>query len=102
MNLLGQFGWFLYLVAHFTEYSFDLNRFSFAILHYFIYFNEKYSIVYMYHIFIRSSVNGHLGSIHVLTVVNSAAVNTGVCISFQIMFFPGHMPRWDCRTILVF
>ena len=44
---------------------------------------EQYSIVYMYHIFIRSSVNGHLGSIHVLTVVNSAAVNTGVHISFS-------------------
>ena len=55
--------------------------------------NEKYSIVYVYHIFIHSSVGGRLGSVHVLAVVNSAAVNTGVCISFQIMFFPGHMPR---------
>ena len=37
MNLLGQFGLFLYLVAHFTEFSFHLSKFSFGILHYFIF-----------------------------------------------------------------
>ena len=36
---------------------------------------------------------GHLGCFHVLAVVNSAAVNTGVHVSFQIMFFSGYMPR---------
>ena len=39
---------------------------------------DKYSIVYMYHIFfIHSSVDSHLGCLHVLVVVNSAAVNMG-------------------------
>ena len=39
---------------------------------------QQYSIVYMYHIFsIPSSVDGHLGWIHVLAVVNSAAINGG-------------------------
>ena len=33
--------------------------------------------------FSHSSVNGHLVCVHVLATVNSAAVNTGVHISFQ-------------------
>ena len=37
---------------------------------------------YMYHIFINSSVDGHLGCLHVLTIVNSAAVNTGMHVTF--------------------
>ena len=32
-------------------------------------------------------VDGHLGSFHVLVVVKSAAVNIGVHVSIQIMFF---------------
>ena len=48
----------------------------------------------MYHIFfIHSSVDGHLGCFHVLAIVNSAAVNTGVHVSFQTMFFSRFMPR---------
>ena len=47
----------------------------------------------MYHIFfIHSSVDGHLGSFHVLAIVNSAAVNIGVHVSFRIMVFSGYMP----------
>ena len=48
----------------------------------------------MYHIFfIYSSVDGRLGCFHVLAIVNSAAVNIGVHVSFQIMVFSGYMPR---------
>ena len=48
----------------------------------------------MYHIFfIHSSVDGHLSCFHVLAVVNSAAMNVGVHVSFQIMFVSGYMPR---------
>ena len=48
----------------------------------FLYMAEQYSIEYMYHIFIYSSVSGHLGCFHVLAIVNSAAMNIGVHVSF--------------------
>ena len=35
--------------------------------------------------FIHSSVNGHLGCFHVLTIVNSATMNLGAHVSFQII-----------------
>ena len=47
----------------------------------------------MYHsFFIHSSVDGHLGFFHVLAVVNSAEINTGVYASFRIMIFSGYKP----------
>ena len=47
----------------------------------------------MYHIFfIHSSVDGHLGCFRVLVIVNSAAMNTGVHMSFRIAVFSGYMP----------
>ena len=50
--------------------------------------------LYIYYIFfIHSSVDGHLGCFHVLAIVNSAAVNIGVHVSFWIMVFSGYMPR---------
>ena len=47
----------------------------------------------MYHIFfIHSSVDGYLGCFHDGAIVNSAAMNIGVPVSFWIMVFSGYMP----------
>ena len=38
-------------------------------------------------------VAGHLGCFHVLTIVNSAAVNNGIHVSFSVLVPSGYMPR---------
>ena len=43
--------------------------------------------------FIHSSVNRHLGCFHVLAIVNSAAMNIGIHVSFSILVSSGYMPR---------
>ena len=61
-----------------------------ALFHSFL-ISELYSIVHIYHIFFIQ----HLGCFHVLAIVNSAAVNIGVHVSFQmrVFAFSGYMPR---------
>ena len=55
---------------------------------------EYYSVVYMYHYFlIHSSVNEHLDCVHVLAIVNSAAMNKLTLVSFSILVSSGYMPR---------
>ena len=47
----------------------------------------------MYHdLFIHSSVDRHLGCFHVLDIVNSAAINIGVFVSFSFIVFSRYMP----------
>ena len=47
----------------------------------------------MYHTFIHSSVEGHLGCFHVFAIVNSDAMNIRVPVSFRITIVSGYMPR---------
>ena len=48
----------------------------------------------MYHnFFIHPFVKGHLGCFHVLAIVNSAAVNNGIHVSFSILVSSGYSPR---------
>jgi len=63
--------------------------------HYFILSNGwiLFHCMYVQHLIIHSFVDGHLGYFHVLAIVNSAAMNTGVYIYFQTLFFSGYMSR---------
>ena len=48
--------------------------------------------VYVPH-FIHSSVNGHPGCFLVLAIVNSAAMNNGIHVSFSVLVSSGYIPR---------
>ena len=83
-----------FFLAYFTLY----NRLQFHPPHWtgsnvFFVMAEYYSIVYMYHSFlIHSSADGHLGCFHVLAVINSAEMNTGVHVSISILVSSVCMP----------
>ena len=46
-----------------------------------------------YTFFIHSSVDGPLACFHVLAIVNGAAVNVGVQVSFSVLISLDYMPR---------
>ena len=61
-------------------------------------------MVYMYHSFlIHVSADGHLGCFHVLAIINSASMNTGVHVSHSRYSFLGvYAQKWDCWVIWQF
>ena len=59
--------------------------------------STEYSTVYAYHIFfIHSSVIRHLEYFHVLDIINSAAMNHDVHVSFWFMVFSGFILVGTC------
>ena len=63
-----------------------------------------HTYIYTQHIFIHSSLNGHLGCFRILAIVNSAAMKIGLHVSFWVVFFSGYMPKngtagWYRNTI---
>ena len=52
-------------------------------------------MVYMYHsLLIHSSADGHLGCFHVLAIINSAVMNTGVHVSLSDLVSLG-LVHWE-------
>jgi len=58
-----------------------------ALLHSFLWLSAIPVYVCTHHIFIHSSVSGHLGCFHVLATINSAALNIGEHVSFPVIVF---------------
>ena len=62
-----------------------------------------YIYIYIYHnYFIHSSVDVHLRCVYILTIVNSAAMNVGLHIPFQIsvfIFYRIYNQEWNCWII---
>ena len=61
--------------------------------------------LHIYHFIIHAFVNGHLGGLHILAIVKSAAMNIGVHVSFWIIVLSGYMHRsglLDHMVILFF
>ena len=46
-----------------------------------------------HHLFVHSSVDGHLGCFQVLAIINSAAMNNGIHVSLSVLVSSGYMPR---------
>ena len=49
--------------------------------------------IYIPCLFLHSPVDGHLSCFHVLAIVNSAAINIRVHVTFQIRVFSRYVPR---------
>ena len=57
------------------------------------FFTAEYYSICVYVLYLYSSVDDYLGCFHVLSIVNSAAMDIGVDISFWIIVLFGYVPR---------
>ena len=74
--------WETVVVSMLLQMAYFVLFYGWIILHY----------VYIPH-FLNPSVNGHLACFHVLTIVNSAFMNTGVHVYFWIVVLSEYLPR---------
>ena len=90
-------------IALFHPFQWLINSLLYMCIYIFIYILYIFTLyIYLYtHIYPHLlypflygvDVNGHLCCLHVLAIVNSAAMNIGVHVSFQAMYFSVYMPR---------
>ena len=73
------------------------NTMIYIYTHIYITYIYTHTQTHTHHILNQLSVDGHLGCFHVLAIVNSASMNTGVHVSFQIraFIFSGYTPRCE-------
>ena len=99
-DVIWYFSFFIWLTSLIMTLSRSIHVAENGIISFFL--MAEYT--YIYHIFfIHYTVNRHLGSFHVfhvLAMINSAAMNIGVHISFWVMFFLQiYAQEWDYRVI---
>ena len=60
----------------------------------FLWLSNKYAIVYMYHIFIHSSIDGHL-----INLINCCNKHWSACVFEHCDILRVYAQQWDCQVI---
>ena len=84
---------FVFLLLHSVQQALGSSTsLELTQMHSFLWLSNIPSCICTTNFFIHSSINGHLGCFSVVDIVNSAAMNIGVSVSFLILISSGYMP----------